>query len=167
VLTPVYLGLGSNLEREKNIRSALQQLNAAFCELRVSKVYENEAVGFAGPSFFNLVVAFETERSLAQVVSLCKDIERQHGRATQAPRFSSKTLDIDVLLFGTAIQPAHEGLPQLPRAEIIEQAYVLKPLAELSPYVQHPELKQNFADLWRDFQAKALVHGIIREVSLF
>ncbi|RTE87705.1 MULTISPECIES: 2-amino-4-hydroxy-6-hydroxymethyldihydropteridine diphosphokinase [Gammaproteobacteria] len=165
-MIPVFLGLGSNINREHNIKAAIQLLEKEFSELRASKVYENEAIGFEGPPFFNLVVAVETDKPLLDVQKLCKDIEVQLGREEKAPRFSSKTLDIDILLYGKEITAAKPGIPKLPRTEITEQAYVLKPLSELAPYLQHPETQVTFLDIWKAYNAKEQPNTILREFSL-
>ena len=165
-MTPVFLGLGSNINREHNIKAAIKLLEKEFSELRASKVYENEAIGFEGPPFFNLVVAVETDKPLLDVQRLCKDIEVQLGREEKAPRFSSKTLDIDILLYGKEITSAKPGIPKLPRTEITEQAYVLKPLSELAPYLQHPETHVTFLETWKAYNAKGQPSTILRELSL-
>lgn len=163
---PVYLGLGSNIGRAANIATALRAMEAQFEELRVSKIYENEAVGFEGPPFFNLVVALETSFTLAEVQTFCKSIEIDCGRSTDAARFSSKTLDIDILFYGDLVREVSEELPKLPRGEVAAQAYVLKPMAELSPYWQHPELKTSMLELWKQYQQDGKPNYILREVSL-
>ncbi|MCW8890995.1 MAG: 2-amino-4-hydroxy-6-hydroxymethyldihydropteridine diphosphokinase, partial [Sedimenticola sp.] len=61
----IWVSLGSNIEREKNIRAALHDLHKEFGALLISKVYESEAVGFSGDAFYNLVVGFDTDRPAA------------------------------------------------------------------------------------------------------
>jgi len=137
-MTEVFLGLGSNIQREANLPSGLSALAATFGELRCSPVYESAAVGFAGPPFFNMVVALYTDMTLSDVLGVVRSIEKAHGRLPTDTKFASRTLDIDILTFGDLIGEA-EGL-RLPRDEILEYAFVLQPLADLVPEMRHPLL---------------------------
>jgi 2-amino-4-hydroxy-6-hydroxymethyldihydropteridine diphosphokinase len=76
-------------------------------------------------------------------------IEDRHGRERQGPRFSSRTLDIDLLLYDDLVlnQP---GLV-LPRDEITRNAFVLCPLAEIAAGLTHPVLKRTYGELWEMF----------------
>ncbi|MCC5854385.1 MAG: 2-amino-4-hydroxy-6-hydroxymethyldihydropteridine diphosphokinase [Idiomarina sp.] len=148
----VFLGIGSNLQREKHVRIAIDALTKDFGELRLSPIYETEAVGFTGPPFLNLVAWIETELSLAEVQRWCKNLEAAHGRELQAERYSSKTLDIDILLYNHDCVEATADTPQLPRDEVLLRAYVLRPLADLVPYMTHPRTGISFLEHWKTFQ---------------
>ena len=145
----VYLSIGSNIERERHIRAGITALRAHFGELALSRVYESAAVGFEGEHFYNLVAAFDTEQPVQQVAATLRMIEDEHGRTREGPRFSSRTLDIDILLYDDLI--LHEGKLVLPREEITRNAFVLWPLAELAPDLRHPVLQQCYAELWATF----------------
>lgn len=145
----VYVSIGSNIEREANIRGGVADLQAHFGELVLSQVYESAAVGFDGDNFYNLVAAFETDRAVQEVARILHTIEDEHGRTREGPRFSSRTLDIDMLLYDDLILT--EGKLELPRDEITKNAFVLWPLAEIAPELEHPVLKQSYAALWAAF----------------
>jgi 2-amino-4-hydroxy-6-hydroxymethyldihydropteridine diphosphokinase len=145
----VYLSLGSNIEREHYIRAALDALTEQFGHLLISSVYESEAVGFKGDNFFNLVVGIETGLDVAQLSACLKRIEDDHGRDRSGPRFSGRTLDIDILTYDELTEPV-AGV-QLPRDEILNNAFVLLPLAEIAPQEQHPALKRPYAELWQAY----------------
>lgn len=147
----VFVGLGSNVEREHNIRSALTALRERFGSLELSPVYESEAVGFEGDPFLNLVARFETDVTPEHVADVLRDIELRHGRDRNAPRYSARTLDIDLLLYGDVVTNA--GGLELPRHEIMTRAFVLLPLAELAGELKHPVLGKSYASLWRAFDA--------------
>lgn len=148
-MTRVYVSIGSNIERDANIRGGVTDLQKYFGELELSRVYESEAVGFDGDNFFNLVAAFDTDEDVLTVAKILHDIENDHGRTREGPRFSSRTLDIDMLLYDDAV--LQEGKLELPRDEITKNAFVLWPLAEIAPQLKHPVLKQSYAELWDAF----------------
>lgn len=145
----VYLGIGSNVERERHIAAALDALADAFGALRISSVYESEAVGFSGDHFFNLVVGCDTDLSVGNLSHRLRQIENDNGRARGGERFSARTLDIDILTVGNATG-AIDGI-HLPRAEILQNAFVLLPLAEIAGDECHPIEQKTYADLWRAY----------------
>lgn len=148
-MTTLTLSIGSNIDAASNIRAALDALSAKFENMRCSTTYESQAIGFDGDNFLNLVVLAETQASLEEVVEILKQIEDSLGRDRQQERFSGRTMDIDILLFGEQ-SGASSGI-ELPRAEITENAYVLQPLAELLPDVVHPPTGKTYATLWQDY----------------
>jgi 2-amino-4-hydroxy-6-hydroxymethyldihydropteridine diphosphokinase len=145
-LHQVFLGIGSNIEALQNIKSALQFLNSNHTNLSISETYQSKAVGFDGPPFLNLVVGFRTEMRLGQLSREVKQLERNHGRTEALKKFSSRTLDIDILTYDN-LQGLHEGI-LLPRPEISYNAYVLRPFAELRPELMLPGSDTRLIDLW-------------------
>jgi 2-amino-4-hydroxy-6-hydroxymethyldihydropteridine diphosphokinase len=152
-VTQVFLGLGSNLDREKNIRAGLHALKNSFGVLKISNVYESESVGFKGSNFYNLVVSLQTEITIAELSETLKKIEDENGRVRTGPKYSPRTLDIDILTYGDFV--GVEAGVELPRAEITENAFVLLPLSELAPHDLHPCLKKSYEDLWTSYDQKA------------
>lgn len=142
----VYLSLGSNIDRERNLRGALRDLEGLYGDLLVSTVYESEAVGFEGDNFYNLVVGLDTDKPVSELVAELHAIEDAHGRVRGGPRFASRTLDIDILTYGNACGEI-DGV-QLPRDEILKNAFVLQPLAGIAPNDRHPETVRPYAEHW-------------------
>ncbi len=147
----VYVSIGSNIDRAANIRSSLAALAATFRNLVQSRVYESEAVGFAGDPFYNLVVAFDADESPQGVAELLHRIEDEHGRVRGGDKFAARTLDLDLLLYDDLV--LHEGKLSLPRDEIERYAFVLLPLAEIDPQGRHPVNGRTYAELWQSFDA--------------
>jgi len=145
----VYLGLGSNVDRERHIASALDALAEAFGELCISSVYESEAVGFDGDHFLNLVVGCNTALSVGALSACLRKIEDDNGRVRGGERFSARTLDIDILLYSD-VAGTVDGIA-LPRAEILRNAFVLLPLAEIAGSEKHPIENKTYAELWRAY----------------
>ncbi|PIE40954.1 MAG: 2-amino-4-hydroxy-6-hydroxymethyldihydropteridine diphosphokinase [Gammaproteobacteria bacterium] len=142
----VYLSLGSNIERETHIRNALQALSGLYGQLVLSNVYESEAVGFVGDNFYNLVVGFDTDLPVGELQAQIKQIEDDNGRLRDGPKFSARTLDIDILTYGDFVG-VDSGV-QLPRDEITKNAFVLLPLSEIAGSELHPQLGESYQDLW-------------------
>lgn len=147
-LTQVYLGLGSNIERETHLAAGLDALAGFLHGMRCSAVFESHAVGIKSGNFFNLVVAAQTDLPLLELDRRLKFIEADNGR--YAPERKGLPLDIDVLLYGDQVGNFN-GLV-LPRAEILKNAFVLWPLALLAPELPHPLDGRRFADLWQAAQ---------------
>jgi 2-amino-4-hydroxy-6-hydroxymethyldihydropteridine diphosphokinase len=148
-MSRVFLGIGSNIERERYITSGLDALQGLFHDMALSSVYDSAAVGFQGQPFLNLVAQVSTDYSLAELAAKLRHIEVEHGRPANATRFSARHLDIDILTYDDVVGTV-SGV-QLPRGEILENAFVLCPLAELSPDTLHPALKRNYASLWQAY----------------
>lgn len=147
-LTQVFLGLGSNIEREVHLCAGLDALTELLGPLACSPVFESLPVGIKSGRFFNLVVSAYTDLPLAELDRHLKCVEADNGR--YAPQRKGLPLDIDVLLYGQQVGN-FEGLI-LPRGEILKNAFVLWPLALHAPSLLHPELQRSFAELWQGAQ---------------
>ncbi|NWB39942.1 2-amino-4-hydroxy-6-hydroxymethyldihydropteridine diphosphokinase [Pseudomonas sp. E6002] len=145
-LTQVYLGLGSNIEREAHLHAGLDALAGFLTQMRCSPVFESQPVGIKSGPFFNLVVSAYTDLPLMELDRRLKFIEADNGR--YAPDRKGLPLDIDVLLYGELVGN-FDGLI-LPRAEILKNAFVLWPLSLMAPQRVHPEVGKSFAALWQD-----------------
>ena len=140
----IFLSLGSNIEPEKNIDFAKEQLQIKYGKLLISSIYKTKAVGFVGDDFLNLVIKVSTSDSPETVIDHLHSIEKQTGRETGTGRFNSRTLDIDLLLYGDLI----DASLNLPRDEILEYDFVLEPLAEIFPEGIHPIENKSYKEMF-------------------
>lgn len=150
-MSRVFVSIGSNIDKERTIRAGVAALQHHFGVLRCSSVYESSAVGFEGDNFLNLVAQFDSDLDVGALNRILHQIEDQHGRDRSSPRFSARSLDIDLLLVDQLI--INEPWLSLPRAEITVNAFVLWPLAELAPEGIHPQLGCSYAELWSQFES--------------
>ena len=148
-MATVYLSLGSNIDRNKHLSAGLDALVEAFGDLKMSQVYESEAVGFDGDNFYNLVAAIETELSVGELALKLRDIEDGNGRLRSGPKFSARTLDIDILTYDDLTGEV-DGV-KLPRGEILKNAFVLLPMSELAPDTLHPVTGKTYLQLWDEY----------------
>jgi 2-amino-4-hydroxy-6-hydroxymethyldihydropteridine diphosphokinase len=147
-MAKILLGLGSNVNRIPSIQTGLELLQKAFGSIEKSPTFESEAVGFDGNNFYNLVVSTTTDLGLAEVRKIYQAIEDTCGRDRSGPKFGPRTLDIDLLTYGDMI--CDEPL-ELPRGEILENAFVLWPLALLAPDDIHPRTLKTYRQHWEEY----------------
>jgi len=142
----VYLSLGSNLgDREGNLRTAIGKLAEFGNVLAVSAYYETEPVEVtAQPWFLNCAVKLETEKMPRQLISAILSLEQSMGRQRRLNK-GPRTIDIDVLLFGSSIIK----VPSLtvPHPRLHERRFVLEPLTEIAPDARHPVFKCSMREL--------------------
>ncbi|MCW6028002.1 2-amino-4-hydroxy-6-hydroxymethyldihydropteridine diphosphokinase [Stenotrophomonas rhizophila] len=146
-MTTALLSLGSNLQPQQHLHAAVEALRARFGTIAVSPAYRTAAVGFDGPDFLNNAVAIETDLPLQTLDDWLHALEDAHGRDRSGPRFSDRTLDIDVVFYGDLIVEG-PGHLRIPRPEL-KHAFVLKPLADIAPDFRDPVSGLTLEALWR------------------
>ena len=146
----VYLGLGSNVDPDTNLRMAVRELSERYGELLVSEVYRSAAVGFDGDDFLNLVVSMQSENSAK---SICETIELIHNLSgrQRSKQWEARPLDIDLLLYNDEI--IDEPPVRVPRSDVLEYSFVLRPLAEIAPDLRHPVTGRTMLEHWQEFDA--------------
>lgn len=146
----IYVSIGSNIDREKNVVSCLKALQTRYGGLIISTTYESKAVGFEGDNFYNLVTGFDTDDDVYAVANELREIEARLGRDRNNTHLLSRTLDIDLLLYDDLILT--EKSMKIPRDDLTKYAFVLKPLAEIAPDYKHPVLKKTVMELWKGLE---------------
>lgn len=153
--TRVYLGIGSNLNRQNALRFARAKLAPMFENFRVSSVWCSHAIRSAEPDYLNMVAGGDTALSLDRLYAGIEDIERLAGMEMmfhQGTNFGLRhRLDIDILLFGETVT----NTPcKLPRHDIQDYPFVLCPLCELDAGLVHPLLKLRIGDIWKEMEPR-------------
>ncbi|MHC1480869.1 2-amino-4-hydroxy-6-hydroxymethyldihydropteridine diphosphokinase [Frateuria aurantia] len=148
-MSRIYLSLGSNQSPGRHLRAAVAALQEHFAAVQVSPAYRSAAVGFDGHPFINLAVSLETTLSPLELKAWLYALEDREGRRRDQPRFSNRTLDIDIVFVDQQIIDA-DGL-RIPRPEW-RQPFVLKPMLDLAPTFVEPLSGQTLAQLWRHHQ---------------
>ena len=120
-----FLSIGSNIEATKNIDFAIYELGLILSNIEISSYYKNRAVGFEGDDFINLVIAGDSSLGFEELNINLKKIEDSSGRNRSAPKFSARTLDIDIVLQIDDDEIIFES------DEISKYDFVSKPLEEL------------------------------------
>lgn len=146
----VFVGVGSNTHPRVYLETGVAMMRERFGELRLSSVYRNQAVGFEGQDFYNLVAAFDSDRPANELAAELREIEDRCDRDRSLPKYGPRTLDLDLLLYGDAVASEAHAL-ELPREEILKRSYILRPMAELRPHLLHPVAGRDYAALWAEF----------------
>jgi 2-amino-4-hydroxy-6-hydroxymethyldihydropteridine diphosphokinase len=150
-MATVYVGLGSNIDPENNLHLGIRELRARYGDLELSAVYRSKALGFDGDDFLNLVAQFESNDTPQ---AICEQIELIHnltGRKREGGKWESRPLDIDLLLYNDQI--IDEQPVRIPRDDVLEYSFVLRPMAELAPDLVHPVTGRTMLDHWQEFDA--------------
>jgi 2-amino-4-hydroxy-6-hydroxymethyldihydropteridine diphosphokinase len=164
-MTQALLSLGSNINPEHYLRAAAQDIRQEFSGAIFSSVYRTPAIGFEGADFLNAAASIETDWSVERLDQWLHDLEAKHGRVRGPQRFSSRTLDVDIVFFCDLTQQG-PGHLQIPRDEL-KHEFVLRPLADIAPDYRHPLIVKSLSELWsewldqRDGFCEAEVAGLV------
>lgn len=148
----VYLSLGSNLEPQRYLGAAIAALRDRFGDITVSPAYRSKAVGFTGADFVNLAVGLDTDLSPSALNDWLHALEDRHDRRRDVPRYSDRTLDLDIVFYDALITQG-AGHLQIPRGEL-KHAFVLRPIADIAPDFRHPVSGLSMAELWAAFPSE-------------
>jgi dihydroneopterin aldolase/2-amino-4-hydroxy-6-hydroxymethyldihydropteridine diphosphokinase len=133
-----FVSVGSNIEPEKNVRSALQRLGEQVTLRAVSTVYLTEPIGPAGqPPYYNCVVDVETDLTpLGLKQKVLRGIETALGRTRTADKYAPRTIDLDLILYGEVVMTTDELV--LPDPDIFRRPFLAAAVRELAPNLVMP-----------------------------
>lgn len=153
--TRVYLGVGSNLNKENALRFAVAKIGPLFKNFTKSSVWISHAVRSGEPDYYNMVFGGDTEASIEDLYACLQKVEQLAGTEmmfNEGTNFGLKRrLDIDILLFGDTVttEPC-----KVPRHDIQDYPFVLCPLCELDPNLEHPLLKVKVGEIWQEMEPR-------------
>lgn len=154
-----YLSLGSNIDAEANMQSAVDALRARFVHMTLSQAYVFPAVGFDGGDFLNAAAIIDSDLDPQALNDWLHGLEDAHGRDRSGPRYGDRPLDIDIVFYDDLILDG-PGHLQIPRNEL-QHAFVLKPLAEIAPDFVEPRSGATLRELWRTHPEHAIGRAIV------
>lgn len=143
----VYIGIGSNLgNREENCLKAIRLMEEQGIKVvKRSSLYETEPWGVKDqPMFINMVIEAETELTPQELLRVLKSIESAMGRV-ETKRWGPRLIDLDILFYDDMILDTPEL--RIPHPYIHERPFVLRPLGEIAPELEHPVLKKKIKEL--------------------
>jgi 2-amino-4-hydroxy-6-hydroxymethyldihydropteridine diphosphokinase len=146
-----YIGVGSNIEADKNIQSALQRLSLELMIVAVSSLWHTVAVGDIRPPFLNAVILVETEHDLHSLKEdiLCR-MEDEMGRVRSSDKNASRPIDLDILIFNHEIQDI----------QIFVYDHLIYPLAELLPELTNPSSGKTLLEISQEHAASTQAYRV-------
>ena len=157
----VFLGLGTNLgDREALLNKALELITESVGPVSArSGIYETEPWGFeSGNNFLNMVAQVHTDLNPVYLLKKLAQIENQLGRKRGSRKYVSRTIDIDILLYGDRVIDRSDL--KIPHPLIHERRFVLVPLCDLAPELVHPVLNKTFAVLLKECRDESNVKKV-------
>lgn len=154
----IYISIGSNIDPHIHVPHACAELSELLEDAVISPIYQSPAVGMIGNDFVNAVIGGITDKSVDDLVGIFRSLERSAGRVRNENKFSDRTLDVDLLLYGnlcSAPKADDARKVTLPHPEITDQAYVLQPLADIAAEVVHPATGVEFLELLRNLKLES------------
>lgn len=157
----IYLSLGSNKgDRLKHLQDAVDLIFKRIGKINsISKVYNTPAFGFESDDFLNTCIFMETELGAQDLIKALLDIENDLGRIRSKNKgFEARLIDIDILFFDEEI--VHSKTLKIPHPELHKRKFVLQPLHDIAPKLQHPKLNKTIAELLNDCEDQSEVEQI-------
>lgn len=156
-----YVALGSNLgEKENHIRQAIKQIGdrKGIRNVRVSDLVRTTPYGgVEQPDFLNGAIAFETLMTPEELLVFLQELE-QFAERKRKVRWGTRTLDLDIIFYEDIIMD-NEKLT-IPHPDVQNRDFVIKPLAQLSPYLRHPVLQKTMVHMLKDIKETHIIEGL-------
>ncbi len=145
----VFIGIGSNLgNRTENCLLAIELLSNFTIIKSVSSFYETEPVGNEDqPKFINAVAKVNTLLSPLNLLNSLKEVENQLGRERNE-KWGPRTIDLDILIYEDFVLDSQEIT--IPHKDLNKRRFVLEPLCEIEPWLEHPGLKKTMSNILKN-----------------
>lgn len=146
-MAQVIIALGSNLQKPRHQLVQAKEFleNLSVSKPRCSGIYQSEAVGLSSEDFLNAVIEIETRLGAEELFEKLKEQERRQGRPTRYPKWTARTLDLDIIDYNHLVIETDTLI--IPHAEYKRRLFVLLPLKELLPDWQDPQSAQHIDDM--------------------
>lgn len=157
----VYISLGSNKgDRFKHLQEAIDQVHLKIGTIKtISKVYNSPAFGFESDDFYNACLLVETYMKPSKMMKALLAIEKNLGRIRSKNKgYEARTIDLDIILIDD--ETISTKTLQVPHPEMQNRRFVLRPLNNIAPKVEHPNLKKSIAELLEECEDKSELEGI-------
>ncbi len=159
----IFVVLGSNIEPQKHILRAIQELKSEFHVVGVSKIYQSPAYGSEGQAdYLNAAVLIESDISPQNLKhERLRQIEFRLGRKRSIDKYAPRTIDLDIALFGQHIIHDKQNGLIIPDPGILKHSFISLPLADLLDDFQHPITKQTLGSI-----ASKFLHLLGKEIHI-
>ncbi|MDQ1332310.1 MAG: dihydroneopterin aldolase / 2-amino-4-hydroxy-6-hydroxymethyldihydropteridine diphosphokinase [Bacteroidota bacterium] len=154
----VFLGIGSNLgKRDDNILEAIKKIRELIGPVvNSSSVYETKPWGFRSKNdFLNMVIEVDTKLKPSGLLGRLLMIESLLGRVRKGKKYTSRIIDIDILLYNDMVM--ENEVLVIPHPRMHERKFVLVPLCEIAPDFMHPLLKKSISELLKECPDKSKI----------
>ena len=161
-----YIALGSNKgDRFTHLRKAIQEiiLDKNNSVENVSSVYETLPYGYKDQeNFYNAVIKIKTSYQLMELLDFLKSIEKKIGREYSA-KWGPREIDLDILFYNDLI--FSNDRVTVPHKEVTKRDFVLIPLSEIAPDLNHPALNQKISDICIVESEKTVIGAIQQKLN--
>ena len=159
MLSEAYIGLGSNLgDSSENIRAALDLMGDFASAVRPSAIYRTAPLGFRNqPAFYNAACCLATRLTPFELMQRLLDVEAAIGRH-RTFRNAPRLLDLDILLYGRLVLNSPPLV--LPHPRMAERLFVLRPLADIAPFLKHPVSGLTVNEMLRELRGQSAVIAV-------
>jgi len=147
----IHISIGSNIgDKLKNLEKAIELIHLKIAVVEsISSIYKTEAIGFKGEDFLNICISMFSNEIPSYIMQNLLDIEKILGRVrNKKNKPESRIIDIDIVFIEEIV--INSSLLQVPHPKMQNRKFVLKPLLEIDPKINHPITKESIPEMLRN-----------------